>query len=276
MRLQNRVKNIGKIEGELLVFGGVYSNLQALEELYALAQKQNIPATNIICTGDMVGYCAQPVEVLDFIKDWGIHVILGNVEIQLKEGEEDCGCNFDNGSRCDIFSKQWYPYAQSQVQSQHIEWLNQLPEFIRFQYAGKDCFVLHGGIEDTSAFIFESTEWGKKADVLISIEADVVFAGHCGLPFSSRKNDKYWINPGVIGMPANDGTTRVWCMLLSDESQFSFEHMPLTYDHQKAHDLMHEKGLPKTYAQTLLNGIWDNCEILPEEETAKQGQKISF
>jgi hypothetical protein len=38
--------------------------------------------------------------------------------------------------------------------------------------------------------------------------------------------------------------------------------------------LMLEKGLPASYAKTLLTGIWDNCEILPEKETRNQGKPI--
>ncbi|HEY9116390.1 MAG TPA: metallophosphoesterase family protein, partial [Roseivirga sp.] len=179
MGWQAKTKDIGPLNGPLLVFGGVYSNWQALEKLYAIAQEKQIPAHQIICTGDMVGYCAQPAEVLDFIQQWGIHVILGNVEIQLKEGEEDCGCNFDDGSRCDLFSRQWYPFAQSQVSQQHLEWLETLPEFLRFDYARKSCFVLHGGLENTSEFIFESTPEELKHTMLAQTQSDVIFGGHC-------------------------------------------------------------------------------------------------
>lgn len=276
MHWSGKVRDIGTLKGEVLIFGGVYSNLQALESLYEIAQEKEIPASNIICTGDMVGYCAQPVEVLEFIKTWGIHVILGNVEIQLKEGEEDCGCNFNDGSRCDLFSRQWYPFAQSQVKPQQIEWLQELPEFIRFQYAGKSCFVLHGGLENTSEYIFESTPNEHKRAILNQVLSQLVLAGHCGLPFHSTIDDKFWLNPGVIGMPANDGTPRVWYMRLNDQEGFSFQHQSFTYNHDLANQLMLERGLPKTYAATLKSGIWDNCEILPEEETRRQGKRIDF
>lgn len=276
MDWQSKVKDMGTLEGPVLVFGGVYSNWQSLQKLAELAEQQNISPSNIICTGDMVGYCAQPIEVLDYIRDWGIHVILGNVEIQLKEGQEDCGCNFDDGSRCDLFSRQWYPYAQSQVRADQVEWLNQLPEFIHFEYAGKSCFVLHGGLEDTSEFIFESTSDNRKLAILEQTRSDVVLAGHCGLPFHSPVNDRYWLNPGVIGMPANDGTPRVWYMLLNDQQGFDFQHRSFTYNHELASQLMTEHKLPASYAKTLSNGIWDNCEILPEEETERQGLEIAF
>ena len=83
--------------GKILVFGGVYSNLQALEALQKVAEKEGISPDNIICTGDIVGYCAQPSECLDAIEKWGIHAIQGNVEENLLSGNDDCGCNFRGG-----------------------------------------------------------------------------------------------------------------------------------------------------------------------------------
>ncbi len=105
------VKNLGilrgavsrELGGKILVFGGVYSNLQALETLQKVAEKEGISPDNIICTGDIVGYCAQPSECLDAIEKWGIHAIQGNVEENLLSGNDDCGCNFRGGGRCEKF-----------------------------------------------------------------------------------------------------------------------------------------------------------------------------
>ena len=108
-------KNLGILKGKILVFGGVYSNFQALEELKSIADSMNILPQNIICTGDIVGYCASPNQCLDLIENWGIHSIQGNVEQNLLNGTDDCGCNFEEGSRCDIFSKMWFPYAISKM-----------------------------------------------------------------------------------------------------------------------------------------------------------------
>ena len=78
-------KHIGKLRGKTLIFGGVYSNFQALKKLMLIAKKEQIPSQNIICTGDIVAYCAEPERCVQAIKDWNIHSILGNVEIQLRD-----------------------------------------------------------------------------------------------------------------------------------------------------------------------------------------------
>ncbi len=278
MERKKTTKSIGNLDGKVLLFGGVYSNLQSLEKMMTIAKNENIPSHNIICTGDIVAYCAQPEEVVQTVIDWNIHSIAGNVEIQLREGLEDCGCDFRDGSRCDIFSRQWYPFAQSQLSDSSIKWMNDLTDFIEFDYAEKKCFVVHGSYFETSGYIFHSTDWEEKSKNFEATQADVIIGGHCGLPFSQKNQNKLWLNPGVIGMPANDGTPRVWYMILDldEQDEISYTHLPYQYDHTKAADLMAENKLTPAYEKTLRTGIWDNCEILPKSETNLQGQLISF
>lgn len=270
------MQNLGNIKGRMLIFGGAYSNLQALETMKSRAGELGIPPSNIICTGDMVAYCAQPEECLQLVQDWGIHCIAGNVEIQLATGQNDCACDFTDGGRCDTLSKQWYPFAQSAVSERSLVWMKSLPAFIRFEYADKRVAVVHGSYHHISEFIFASTDWKIKQKNFENMNADVILAGHCGLPFSQAKNGKHWLNAGVIGMPPNDGTPRVWYLLLNDQDGFRYRHQPLIYDYKKAGLLMIEKNLPTEYAKTLVTGIWDNCEILPEAETNKQGVPLVF
>lgn len=270
-------KELGKISGRILVFGGPYSNTQALQAMKEVAVQQGFAPDNIFCTGDMVGYCAQPSESLDFVQDWGIHAIQGNVEENILKGSEDCGCNFDEGGRCDILSKQWFPYAVAHMTERNMDYLASLPKKITFEIGGKRVTMLHGAMENISEFIFKSTDPSIKKHNLDLAGADIVLAGHCGLPFVDQMGDRYWCNAGVIGMPANDGRTEVWYMTL-DVTTKSVEPMycNLSYDHTLAHQKMIINKLPPTYADTLLTGIWDNCDILPPYETSRQGQPIEI
>lgn len=269
-----RTVDIGKLTGKVLVFGGVYSNYQALLALRDICLKQNIPPSQVLCTGDIVAYCAQPEECVQLIKDWGIHCIIGNVEQQIREGQADCACDFTLGSTCDNLSKEWYPYAYQAVSSSSVDWMKTLPDHLVFEYADKKGLVVHGSYGYISEFIFKSTDWKIKEKQFTDNEVDLILAGHCGLPFSQEVKGKHWLNAGVIGMPANDATTDVWYMILDDQDGLSYTHYRLTYDYAEAARLMHQHNLPSEYAETLCTGLWDNCEILPEVETARQGMKI--
>ncbi|MEL6673802.1 MAG: metallophosphoesterase family protein [Bacteroidota bacterium] len=277
MAREKITQSLGELNGPLLIFGGVYSNLQALQAMQEVASQQGFLPEQIICTGDVVGYCAQPEETVQAIRDWGISVILGNVEIQLGEGAEDCGCDFSPGGRCDLFSRQWYPYAQSQLSQASIDWMQGLPDFLEFSFSGKKALVVHGSYFEEADYVFASTPWSTKQANFEATQADVILAGHCGLPFHSMQDGKAWLNPGVIGMPANDGEPHVWYMILQETVfGWTFMHHKLTYDHQTAAKLMREKQLPLSYAQTLETGLWDNCEILPEAETQAQGKPLGL
>jgi predicted phosphodiesterase len=268
------MKPLGEIKGKIIVFGGVYSNFQALESLKAYAEHAKIPPHNIFCTGDVAGYCAQPEECVQLVKSWGINCIAGNVELQLASGEDDCGCDFDEGSRCDVFSRQWYPYAQSKLSTDSIQWMKSLPEHLTFNHHGKKVVMVHGSYSGISDFIFKSTPWEEKLKHFEATRADIILAGHCGLPFKDEQGGFQWLNAGVIGMPANDGETAVWFMEMNEDQTVA--HHQLKYDHTTANQLMIENNLPEAYAKTLVSGIWDNCEILPESETNQQGKSIAF
>lgn len=268
-------KDLGILSGKVLVFGGVYSNLPALERLIEIAGQLDIAPGNIICTGDIVGYCAQPEECVHRIRQWGIHSIAGNVEMQLRDREEDCGCNFNEGSRCDLFSRKWYPYAQSQLSETSIAWMQTLPHYLRFAYGDAQVCVLHGSYTNPSEFVFRSTPWAIKQASFQAARAGVILAGHCGLPFHDVRKGLHWLNAGVIGMPANDATPRVWYLLLdTQDGQLIYQHTSFPYDSERAAALMEQHALPREYSETLRSGLWDNCEILPAEETKAQGTAL--
>ncbi|GAB3958771.1 metallophosphoesterase family protein [Spirosoma harenae] len=275
-------QDLGIRSGKLLVFGGPYSNLQSLEALKTIAGQFQIPPDNIICTGDIVGYCAQPEESVQFVKNWGIQAIQGNVEQNIIRGEDDCGCNFTEGGRCDLFSRTWFPYAVQTLSAKSVDWLRTLPLQLSFRYADKSVTVLHGAATGIADFVFASTPWSMKEKTFAITGADIILAGHAGLPFTDKQVsdagiDRYWLNAGVIGMPANDGTSRVWYLLLDDTAGlFTYSFHAFTYDNLTAHQAMIDNRLPDSYAQTLLTGIWDNCEILPDAEKALQGRAITL
>ena len=275
--MDKEIRHIGTKDGKLLLFGGVYSNLQALEQLIAIAKAEDISPENCICTGDITGYCAQPEETVKAFRKWGALSIAGNVELQLANDSEDCGCDFKAGSRCDDFSKLWFPFTKGHLSKESLQWISDIPENIRFDYNGKNITVVHGNYGNTSEFIFESNANLSKEECFEKTSSDVVIAGHCGLPFHQTIKDKLWLNPGVIGMPANDGTTRVWYVILDIEAgKIKYNHRSFEYDYTMAQQLMCKNHLPEAYADTLSSGIWDNMAILPELEKMGQGIPINL
>src|SRR5690349_2546899 len=96
------------LDGPALIFGGPYSNLQATAAVLAEAARLGIPASRIICTGDLVAYCGDPAGTIDLVRAAGIHVVMGNCDEQVAQGADDCDCGFPAGSTCERLSAAWF------------------------------------------------------------------------------------------------------------------------------------------------------------------------
>jgi predicted phosphodiesterase len=263
-------------DGPLLVFGGPYSNLQATQAILAEAARRGIPPQRVICTGDVVAYGADAAACCDLIMASGIWVTAGNCEENLAAGALDCGCGFEEGTACDLLSRAWYAHANRQVTAAHRAWMAGLPYRLSIRLPdGRRLAVLHGGAHDISRFIFASAEHKDLADEIAATGCDGVIAGHCGIPFVRQVGPGVWINAGAIGMPADDGTPRIWYAVLTpDKAGLSVETLPLQYDHAAAAAAMRAAGLPEGYAAALGSGIWPSCDVLPPAERARRGQKL--
>jgi hypothetical protein len=119
-----------KITSPLLVFGGPYSNLEATEAILAEAHRRAIPSGNILCTGDLAAYCADPQAVTDLVRGAQIHVVMGNCEESLAAQAVDCGCGFADDSACAALSNEWYPFADRNVDAESRVWMGSLPRRI--------------------------------------------------------------------------------------------------------------------------------------------------
>lgn len=267
-----RVADLGK--APVLVFGGPYSNLRALEALRARAAALGVPPSSVICTGDVVAYCAEPEETIAAIRDWGCHLVAGNCEQQLALGADDCGCGFAQGSACDSLSKGWYAFAAARISAASRAWMARLPDGLWFTCGGLSLRVVHGGIDRTNRFLF-SSQRSLIAAELARARADVVIAGHAGLPFIARQGDQVWFNPGVIGMPANDGTPDVWYGLIRRTAGgLGFLIQRLSYDHHGAASAMRKHGYADAYADALISGRWASIDVLPADERASTGKRL--
>ena len=258
----------------LLVFGGPYSNLRALAALRQRADELGIPAAQTICTGDVVAYCAEPEETTRAVRDWGCHVIAGNCEEQLAETSDNCACGFEPGTECDTLAKGWYPFANARMSGESRAWMAALPKTLTFTAGGLSFRVIHGGVDVINHFVFASQR-DVLAEELERADADVVIAGHAGVPFIEKVGSGIWFNPGVIGMPANDGTPDAWYGLIRwEDGHIVLSTHRLAYDHHAAAAAMRRCGHANGYARTLVTGLWPSLDVFPPAERAATGRKL--
>jgi predicted phosphodiesterase len=270
-------RDLGVLQGPVLVFGGCYSNLQATEALQQQADRLGIAPQQVICNGDLVAYCGDPQATVERIRAWGIPVLQGNCEQSLAEAADDCGCGFDPNSACDLLSVAWYRYARQQINAQSRAWMAALPQALSFQLAGRSFLLVHGGLSSNNRFIFGSSSDAVFAQELAQTDADIVIGGHSGIPFSRQLDQRYWLNSGVIGMPANDGTRDGWYLILEPVgNRIECRWQRLNFAADAASQQMTRVGLPDAYANALLSGIWPSMDVLPEQQRQQQGLELDL
>jgi predicted phosphodiesterase len=263
-----------KFDGKVLVFGGTYSNLAATEAMYQTAVELKISADHVICTGDLVAYCAEPQQTVAFIRKWGIHVVMGNCEESLALNQVDCGCGYESGSSCSTLADAWYAYASQAVDSASREWMGQLPRSINFSMQGYRFKVVHGSATSINQFVFASSPSRLKRDQITDAGVDAIIGGHSGIPFGQSWENKFWLNAGVIGMPANDASSDGWYMLLEpgrNSIQVSWQR--LTYDAFSSQQSTRAAGMHE-YAEALVSGLWPSVEVLPQAELEATGKHL--
>jgi predicted phosphodiesterase len=268
--------DLGTVSAPLLFFGGPYGNLQALAALEEKARLWGIPAERIVCTGDVAAYCADPQAVVDRVRDWGIHVVMGNCEESLGFDDPDCGCGFRQGGECDRLARQWFAHGLANLDAGAKTWMRSLPRRLFIDVAGRRLAVVHGGATRLNHYIFPSTPTAEKDAQLRRLDVDGIVGGHSGLPFTQFTDQGLWHNPGAIGMPANDGTPRVWYSILDPVGgPIRLTHHALDYDYRAAARRMDARGLPAGYRDGLTSGIWPSMDILPDGERAMRGIPLS-
>ncbi|MFQ5622985.1 MAG: metallophosphoesterase family protein, partial [Paracoccaceae bacterium] len=228
--------DLGTLNGEVILFGGPYSNLQALEALAGVARTHRIPPGNMIGTGDVAAYCADAEACVALIGTLGINVVAGNCERQLAGGADACDCGFDDDSACSALARSWYAHASRTLSRGSLDWMAACPDRIVFRHNGKRYGVVHGAASAVNRFF-----WPNAADESLATEithferrsgpVDVVVCGHSGLAFRRVVGGKTWLNAGTIGMPENDGDRRTRYVLLSGEG---IPIRRLDYDHHAA------------------------------------------
>ena len=141
--------------------------------MIATARARGFAPEQVICTGDVVAYCADAAATVDAIRDFGCTVVAGNCERQLASGADDCGCGFEAGSACDRLSAEWFVHASAQMTKAHRDWMAELPDLVVLDHAGRRSAVIHGGVADVARFIWPSSDAEVFAEEVAAITEQV-------------------------------------------------------------------------------------------------------
>lgn len=256
--------------GRVVVFGGVYNNHHGLVAL--LAEAHALGAEAIYCLGDLGGFGPNPDKVWPLLEQGGVRIIQGNYEQSLASGATDCACGYTD-PRDNHFAGLSYLYTERHAAPAFKRWMGEQPLERRIRVGERELLLVHGSPRRVNEFLFRSTSPVPFLELLVRQRAcDGLLCTHTGLHWHRRlPSGADVVNVGVIGRPANDGSTAVWYALLTARpgGELEVELRPLVYDHAALAAEMRREELPAEFIETVETGWWTTClEILPPRERA--------
>lgn len=254
------------MSAQLAVFGGVYSNHLALNEVLTDISRRGADVT--WCLGDLGGFGPNPDRSAERLRASGIPMLRGNYDDAIGHERPDCGCGYSD-PRDNAFAQRSYDYTAARTSADHKRWMRGLPEQHRLAIAGRRVLLCHGSPRQVNEFLWDSScSDAFLAWLCDTHAADVIVCGHSGLPWHrALPAGRHVINVGAIGRPANDGSTDVaWAEItLADEVAVVFRRV--RYDHEALAGEMEDERLAPEFIETIRTGWWTTClENLPAPE----------
>lgn len=237
---------------KIAVISDIHANLEALEACFKKIDE--LKPDEIVCLGDLVDYCAQPNECVDFIRLRVKHVVLGNHDeaqfrYEIAEGFSD------NAHTSSL-------YTRTIIKKEHIGYFKTLPRTLALE----NLFFVHSSPSEPAYYSYILTP--RMADINFSYFRErICFIGHSHLPVIFEQNTldvrevepgfldprkRYIINVGSVGQP-RDWDPKLSFGLLDTKSNV-YENVRVEYDVDSAAQKIKKEGLPLALANRLYTG----------------------
>jgi len=220
----------------------IHGNLEALEAVEA-----TLPDAPIYCLGDVVGYGANPNEVVEWVRERSEVCILGNHDLAVLIGDVSW---FNQAAAKAI---RW---TRSVIKPENQRFLANLTDRARLNVAGLNTLLVHGSPDDPiSEYVYPETHSGFFDIYLTRESVDLIGMGHTHIPYSWRSGRGMIFNPGSIGQPRSGRPEACYAILKRGESGFEIEHKYVSYNIESAASKILAAGLPSFLASRLFSGI---------------------
>ena len=244
-----------------LILSDIHANLHALRVVLRYARRRAV--SRFVLLGDLVGYGAQPNQVLERIRALKPRVLVrGNHDRACVRAEEEA--NFSLPAR---MAAAW---TREHLTRENSRFLRELPEGP--SWVGQDYEISHGSPADEDAYLLQAR------DVLPAFDAfssQLCFFGHTHLPggfeldeerdmlnwihlepgrwFQLREGCRYLINPGSVGQPRDRDPRLSFASYDGKRKRLRLHRME--YDHRGAAKSIRDAGLHPHLAERLLHGL---------------------
>jgi predicted phosphodiesterase len=226
---------------DVAVISDVHSNLEALESVLA-----ELGGMQAYCLGDMVGYGANPNEVVELLRKRSVMCILGN--------HDYAAITADTG----LFNPRAAAAAEwttRELTGINLEYLRALPRQVRVRIGDVDALLTHGSPDDALwEYVHPVTHSQLFGHYLSKYEVGILGLGHTHIPFVWREAEGTVFNPGSVGQPRDGDRRASFAVLTPAENSVWVDVRRVDYDYETAAAKIREAGLPEQNATRLSNG----------------------
>ncbi len=232
---------------KIALISDIHANLPALEAVWEDVQSQD--PDSIYCLGDLVGYGAQPNEVVQFIRDNHVPTIMGNYDNGVGHDLDSCGCAYTD-KRLERLGELSIWWSRGHTTEQNKQYLRSLPKEIRLSENGSEILLVHGSPRSLHEYLPEQRPTVTFERIAKVANCDIMLFGHTHIPYQKQVADTLFVNAGSVGRP-KDGDPRA-CYVVLENGEVTFRRVE--YDMQSAARAIKESDLPDYYAEELLVG----------------------
>ena len=237
------------------IISDIHSNLEALTSVLADIKSKGID--KIYCLGDIIGYGANPNEVIELAKNFDL-TIKGNHDLAMKVGR-----TYGDGYEM-VESIEW---TQKQLSgprnTDKLEFLENLPE----EKLEDKILYIHGSPRSALNEYLENESNAKIIFEQYMHVPDFCLIGHTHIPKIFQYKDgnvstilpseepialepKMIINVGSVGQPRDNDNRACWVSLIDNTIQYH----RVAYDYKKTQEKIIRAGLPEYLAIRLEGG----------------------
>jgi len=223
------------------VIADPHSNLAALQAVL----KQMPKVDDIICAGDLVGYGAEPNEVIDLANRRKVRAVLGN---------HDYGAITRDVAGFNPFAAKAVLWTADKLSKENVRYLRGLREELTLTFGSRRVHVVHGSPRDhLYEYVFPDLPNRELLELTRNVNADVIILGHTHLPMQRVIQGKLVLNPGGVGQP-RDRDPKASYMILTLDDEISVKHERVEYDIERTAKKIEAAGLPSELATRLYFG----------------------
>lgn len=236
---------------KLAVISDVHGNMQGLEAVLGDIRRRGVDI--IWCGGDLVGYGANPNEVIDLVRRLGIPTVMGNYDESIGYDRPTCGCDYADPAAHErgIQSVMW---TRAHTTPENKAFLRSLPHCLQRDFAGHKVALVHGSPVQLNEYLFETIADDVFRAHLATTGADILIFGHTHKPYHKVLDGKHLVCCGSSGKPKHGNPHATYVQFTLDYEHLAVDIIEVPYDHEAAARAVETAGLPAAFAQQLRAG----------------------